>query len=130
MDRAKILIVDDEAEIRGVLCEYFAKHMECDCAQGASGKQALEEIAREKYDLIILDIKMPGISGIDVLKKAGLDLAQTDILILSAWDSRQVAQESLKDGAVDYITKTATIDVIFEKVCSLLKKRNKFFPKK
>lgn len=129
MDRAKILIVDDEAEIRKALCDYFAKHLECSCAQADSGKQALELIAKEKFDLIILDIKMPGISGIDVLKKAGLDLAATDILILSAWDSRQVAQESLKDGAVDYITKTATIDVIFEKVCGLLKKRNKFIPK-
>lgn len=129
MDKPKILIVDDEAIIRDVLNRFLAQKIECDIREVGDGRSALESLKSDTFDLIILDIKMPGISGTDVLKKTRLTHPQTDILVLSAWDSQSIASDALKDGAVDYIPKPSSIKVIYEKVCGVLKKKNKYFPK-
>ncbi|MEW6101405.1 MAG: response regulator [Candidatus Omnitrophota bacterium] len=129
MEKPKILVVDDEAEIRRMLKESLADNIECEISEASTGSEAISNIENQKFDLILLDIKMPGISGIDVMKKTNLQEAQSDILVLSAWDSHQVAHESFCKGAVDYITKTSPVHVICDKVFQILKKRNKYLPK-
>lgn len=130
MDKPRILIVDDEAEARESLNKFMARNIECDIVEACDGRKALEALEQGTFDVVLLDIKMPGISGIDVLKKVQEMHPATDILVISAWDSQPVAEEALQDGAIDYITKPSTINVIYSKVCEILKKRNKFIPKK
>jgi len=72
---------------------------------------------------------MPGISGIDILKKTKDLCPKTDILVISAWDSEAIAEEALQDGAIDYIPKPSTPEVILEDIARILKKRNKYLPK-
>lgn len=129
MNKAKILIVDDEAEARESLNNFLLRNIECEVAQAGDGRQALEILKTNSFDLILLDIKMPGISGIDVLKKAKVTHPDTDVLMISAWDSQPIAADVLAAGAVDYITKPSTINVIFDKISEVLKKRNKYQPK-
>jgi len=129
MDKPRILIVDDETEVRQSLNKFMARNIECEIAEASDGRKALEALEEGAFDLILLDIKMPGISGLDVLKKARLMHPSMDILVISAWDSQPIAEEVLQDGAVDYITKPSTINVIYAKVCEILKKRNKLLSK-
>ncbi len=129
MAKPKILIVDDEKEARESLNNFLARNIDCDICEAPDGRKALELLQKDSFDLILLDIKMPGISGIDVLKKATASHPDTDIIIISAWDSQPIAGEALQGGAVDYITKPSTINVIYSKVCEILKKRNKYTPK-
>jgi len=86
-------------------------------------------LKKEAFDLILLDIKMPGISGMDVLKETKEDYPETDIIVISGWDSQSVASEALEKGASDYIPKPTHVTVIQDKVCEVLKKRNKCFLK-
>lgn len=129
MDKPKILIVDDEKEARETIRNFLSRHIECNLQEASSGRQALERINKEDFDLLLLDVKMPGISGIDVLKKSKLIHPNTDVLMITAYDSPQVAREVLKHGATDFIIKPSTIEVIFEKAVDILKKRNQYLPK-
>lgn len=129
MDIPKILIVDDEAEIRTSLNNFLSRNIECNILEAGDGKEAMDILKKEVFDLVLLDLKMPGISGMDVLKKTKEIQPQTEIVVISAWDSQAVAREAIKEGAQDYITKPSTINVIFNKVCESLKKKNKYLPK-
>lgn len=130
MDKPKIFIVEDEADARESLKNFLTRNIECDTQEAADGRRALEILKNDVFDLILLDIKLPGISGIDVLKKAKENSPQTDVLILTGWDSQSVAEEIFKDGAVDYIIKSSPFKVSYDKICEILKKRNQYLPKK
>jgi DNA-binding NtrC family response regulator len=125
VDKPKILIVDDESDVREKIASYLARKVECDIQEASDGKQALALIERVDFDLILLDIKMQGISGMGVLKKTKLIRPKTDIIIITAYDSDQVCREALKEGAVDFIVKPSTLEVICAKVEQVLAKRSK-----
>ena len=129
MQKPKILIVDDEKEAREAIKNFLNRHIECSLQEASSGRQALEFFDKEVFDLLLLDVKMPGISGVDVLKKSKLLHPSTDVLMITAYDSPQVAREVLKQGATDIIIKPSTIEVVFEKAVDILKKRNQYLPK-
>lgn len=130
MEKPRILIVDDEDDARHCLVSYLNRNIEGEIIDAGDGRKALEIVKENSFDLVLLDIKMPGISGIDVLRKIKTDYPDTEVIMISAYDSQSVAQEAFGQGAVDYITKPSTIKVIYEKVCDSLKKRDKFLPKK
>ncbi|MBI5144788.1 MAG: response regulator [Candidatus Omnitrophica bacterium] len=130
MDKPKILIVDDEVDVRDRIKNFLRRKIECDIQEASSGRQALEMIDKETFDLILLDIKMQGLSGIDVLKKTKAAHPEMDILMITAYDSQQVAREALKHGATGYIIKPSTLEVIHTKVQHLLTKRKKYLPKR
>jgi len=130
MDRPRILIADDEAEIRSVLNKFLSGQIECDIVEAADGRQALELLKKEPCDLVLMDIKMPGISGIDATKKIREDCPGLEVLVISAWDSQSVASEALQAGASDYIPKPFQMKDIFNEISIILKKKGKFLPKK
>jgi len=129
MDKPKIFIVDDEEDVRAKLKSYLSRHTECNVQEASNGREALKILEKEYFDLILLDIKMPGISGVDVLKKVKKIHPDTDVLVMTAYDSQQVAAETLKEGATDYIPKPSTIEAIHTKIYEVLKKKNKYLPK-
>ncbi|MCU0666869.1 MAG: response regulator [Candidatus Omnitrophica bacterium] len=116
----RILIVDDEQEARDNLGNFLSRHIECEIRKSSNGRDALEILDKENFDLMVLDIKMAGISGIDVLKAARANYPSVKVLIISAWDSQSVAAEALEVGAIDYITKPASMDVVFQAVKKIL----------
>jgi YesN/AraC family two-component response regulator len=129
MDKPRILIVDDEEGVRDSLRRYLDRNIECVIREASNGRDALDEVNKEPYDLILLDVKMPGISGIDVLKQIQESSREVEVLVITAYDSQQVAQEALALGASDYIVKPSTIEVIFDKISEILQRRDKFLPK-
>ncbi len=100
----KLLIADDEKNIRQVLhTELSADHIEIDEAE--NGRRALDLLEQDEYDVLLLDMNMPGLGGIDVLKKMkSLDIP-TEVIVLTANATVSTAVEAMKLGAYDYLTK-------------------------
>ena len=108
---AKILIIDDEEIMRSFLADVLRDEgYETDIAE--NGEKGIEKIKEERYQLVITDVKMPGVSGIDVLKAAKDIDKNIDVIIMTGYASVNTAVESMKLGAVDYITKPFNIDQI------------------
>ena len=128
MERAKILIVDDEKETRHTSNDYISNRIECDIAEAENGYEAIEKIKNDVFDLILLDIKMPGISGIEVIKEAKSIFDKTSIIVLTKWDSSKLASQ-VKESGADYIPKPFSLKVVCEKVEEKIKAVNKFAAK-
>ena len=102
--KGRILIVDDELVVRDSLGKWFTSEGYTARPVG-SGREALEVIAQSSFDIALLDIKMPGMDGIELqarLKEADPDLS---VVIMTGYGSVDTAVQALKRGAYDYITK-------------------------
>ena len=101
--RPHVLIVDDDAELRGMLCEYLSnEQIEVDTAP--DGAAALRVIERQRPDLVLLDVSMPGLSGFDVLRRLR-EKWPVPVLMLTARDDVVDRVLGLELGADDYLTK-------------------------
>ncbi|MBF0565986.1 MAG: response regulator [Nitrospirae bacterium] len=105
----KILIVDDDSEIRAELSEALA-NVGYYVDEAASGKAALEKIVLSKYDIILLDLVMPGLSGIEVLDGIRKVSSKVKVIMITAFSTVGSAIESMKKGANDYISKPFKIE--------------------
>jgi DNA-binding NtrC family response regulator len=107
--KGNILVVDDEVIVRESLMHWFQEdNYAVECAEDA--ETALKKFEKGKYDLLLLDMKMPGMSGIELLEKVkGIDEEAT-VIIITAYASVPTAIKALKDGAFDYITKPVDPD--------------------
>ena len=124
----KILVADDEPQVaRLIASRLMANKYEVIVAHDAL--YAVKKAVEEAPDLIILDIKMPGLSGIDVMKETAKFSPQTKFLAISGYDSDEVADAAFKAGAVDFITKPQTPAAILLKVKDILTKSGKYAPK-
>ncbi|HDM10355.1 MAG: sigma-54-dependent Fis family transcriptional regulator [Deltaproteobacteria bacterium] len=104
MGKAKILVVDDELIMR----ESLAGWLERDGHQvdkAASGEEALKLLENTKYDILLLDIKMEGMSGLEVLKKVRVSDPEVAVVMITAYGSVSTAIEAMKNGAFDYLMK-------------------------
>jgi two-component system response regulator PilR (NtrC family) len=105
----KILVVDDDASIRNML-SIVLKNSGYDAATADSSESALKRLKTETFHLIISDIKMPGISGIELLKKIKVINPEIPVIMITAFASANDAVEAMKLGAEDYITKPFNLD--------------------
>lgn len=114
----RILVADDEESMRWVLSKALRKKgYTVDLA--ADGNQALRQVREQSYDLAIVDIKMPGMSGLEFLDKAREIRPDLLVVVMTAEASMKNAVEAMKRGAYDYITKPfdlEVVDAIIEKV--------------
>lgn len=130
IEKPRILVVDDEEDARDSMANIIARNFACDLEKAADGQDALDKLKAAKFDIVLTDIKMPGLSGIDVMREAKKFTPETQFLAVSAYDSNEVADEALKAGAVDFIHKPQTSEGIKNKVRDALKKIGKYQPKK
>jgi len=124
MQKPRILIVDDEEDVLERLASIIAKRITPEVDKACNGREALEKLRQKHFDLVLLDIKMPGLSGIDVLKEAMKFTPQTKFLAISGYDSHEVADEALKAGAIDFVSKPQTAEAIELKVKQILSQIN------
>jgi DNA-binding NtrC family response regulator len=87
------------------------------------GKQALEKTTKKRYDAIVLDLAMPGMSGMEVLEKLLKEDPDRQIILLSGQGTVQTAVEATKLGALDFLEKPAEIDVLLDKIRDARTKR-------
>lgn len=103
-DPFRILIVDDNKELREILQEYLKG--EGHAAEGAAnGREALERHHEEPFDLIITDLNMPEISGMELIKSIRKENQDTEFVIITGYASMDSAVEAVRIGAFDYIVK-------------------------
>jgi len=104
----KVLIADDHAVVRKGLKQILANaSLKISSGEASNGLEALEKIRKEDYNVVILDISMPGISGLETLKQLKKEKPGLHILILSVHSEEQYAMRSIKAGASGYLTKAS-----------------------
>ena len=120
---AKVLIVDDEKDF----VEMFSLRL---AAQGEkvstafSGKEALTVLSHVAIDVVILDIRMPGMDGIDTLKQIKIKYPLVEVILLTGHGSTETAVEGMKLGAFDYLMKPADFDDIRIKLENARKRKD------
>lgn len=100
---AKILVVDDERSIRNALREIL-EYEKYQVDEAAEGQEALEKAKNNRYDVILLDIKMPRMDGIEVLEQI-VKFSEVPVVMISGHGTIETAVEAIRKGAYDYITK-------------------------
>jgi two-component system NtrC family response regulator len=101
---ARILVVDDDASLRRVL-EYNLAEEGYEVTAAGSGEEALSLLERERFDLVVTDIKMPGMDGMDLLRRVKDSSPDTQVVMITAFGTIEMAVEAMKAGAFEYITK-------------------------
>lgn len=121
--KKKILIIDDEKNIRLTLsqCLELADY-QVDTA--VSGEHGLEKYSENNYDLVLLDMKMPGIDGMEVLRRIKRQNPLQKVIMITAYGTIETAVEAMKLGAVDYLRKPFTPDEIRSIVKRVLEREN------
>jgi len=101
---AKILIVDDEMPIRRILREIL-EFEQYDVEEASDGLECVAKVQREKYDVVIMDIKMPKMDGIEALERLQILSPETPVIMVSGHGTIDTAVEAVKKGAFDFISK-------------------------
>ena len=118
---ARLLLVEDDEDIRALFSATLHR-AGYQHRVASTGEQALDEVGEQVPDLVISDVSMPGLSGLDVCRalKAEPRTASTAVLLVSALSSEQDRQAGLQAGADDYLTKPIRPSQLLERVRSLL----------
>lgn len=122
-ERVRVLVVDDEKSIRDLL-ERILSEAGYEVATAANGQEALDKISKLEIDIALLDIKMPVMSGIEVLHKITANWPETCVVMATGMDGAQTAVEAMKLGAYDYITKPFNRDDVILKVQKAIEKKH------
>jgi DNA-binding NtrC family response regulator len=105
-----ILVVEDERILRESL-EDALKDAHAVTTAG-SGEEAIELVKKTRYDILIIDVRLPGISGIEVIKEVRLTRPYVRCIVITAFPSVELAVEAMKQGAVDYLVKPVRFDYL------------------
>lgn len=118
----KILIADDHAILRKGLRRILTEMNEgYDIDEASDGHEVVEKTRERDYDLILLDISMPGLSGLDALKQIKTENPKVPVLILTMHPEEQYALRALKAGASGYLTKESVPDELMNAIRKVLK---------
>lgn len=107
---SRILVVDDDDTIRDTLYELFSEEYVCQTAETA--EKALARLEADVYDVVLTDISMPGLSGVELLGHIRQKFSDTPVIIISGIDDREHAQGLIKLGAFDFLMKPFTLEVV------------------
>src|SRR6185295_85304 len=101
--RSRILIVDDEAEITSILADLFSD--DYSCATAGSAEEAIARLSREEFELVVSDITMPGMSGLEMIPQVKRIAPTTVAVMISGMQTVESAIGALRLGAFDYLMK-------------------------
>ena len=124
MSATRILFADDDAALREVVTnQLLVQGYEVD--QADNGEKAVEMLRGGNYDVMLLDINMPGKSGIDVLKCIKDEGLNCQVIMLTGRVGFSIATETIKLGAVEYITKPFTLEYLLASIERVLSPKSK-----
>jgi two-component system response regulator AtoC len=109
--KIRVMVVDDDAVLRRLVSDQVAR-MGFDSAAAASGEEALDALSKSDFDVVLLDIRMPGLSGLEALREIRKLEDPPEVIMLTADTSLGTGLEAMRLGAYDYLTKPATLDEI------------------
>jgi DNA-binding response OmpR family regulator len=111
----KLLVVDDEKDVCDFSKTFFeGKQLQVFCV--LSGEEALDIVRKEKPTVVLLDIKMKGMDGIEVLRQIKEIDNNIDVIMVTAMDEKQLMEDAVKLGASDYVTKPLVLEELERKV--------------
>jgi two-component system alkaline phosphatase synthesis response regulator PhoP len=122
---SRVLIIEDDREISDLISIHL-KDMDLDVSQSYDGKDGLLKAMNEKFDLIILDIRLPYLDGLELCKKLRMERIQSLVLILTSKSEEIDKVLGLEIGADDYLTKPFSIRELVARVKALLRRREMF----
>jgi DNA-binding response OmpR family regulator len=123
MDKPRVLIVDDEPAICDLIFEDLSE-LGYLCEIAFDGKCALQKMAKDEFDIALLDIRLPEISGIELIKETK-SRYNSAVIMITAIDDVNTAVESMKLGALDYIVKPFSLDMLNSRISAALDKNMK-----
>jgi DNA-binding response OmpR family regulator len=118
----RVLIIEDEASLRQTLTRIL-RQAGCDVTAAAAGPEALQRLTSASYDLAYLDIHLPEMDGLQVLKEVHTLYPQMPVVLFTAYASLETAVEAMRLGATDYLIKPLNPEVLISRTESLLKKQ-------
>jgi len=122
MDSPKVLLVDDEVEFQETLIKRMSKR-DVDTTGAKSGADALEWLRSHAVDVVVLDVKMPGMDGIETLREIKKVAPLAEVIMLTGHANLEAASEGMALGAFDYLMKPADIDELLYKIQDACKKK-------
>jgi DNA-binding NtrC family response regulator len=122
IQRKCVLIVDDEPGVRESLKMILKPILRVYTA--IDGREALQSIQKEKIDLVALDLKMPGLSGIDVLREIKKGDPDIEVIVITAHSTPQNVLEASRNGAGDFITKPFNVPDLINSINKSLERRS------
>lgn len=115
MQEKSVLVVDDELLIRDLLYDFFLeKGYKVSVAD--SGPGALEKLSKQSFDVLLVDLKMPAMDGIELIKEVRKKKIQTPVVIITGFPSLETALEALRQRVYDYVIKPFNINQLFATV--------------
>ncbi|HEU4713324.1 MAG TPA: response regulator [Pyrinomonadaceae bacterium] len=118
---AEILVVDDDDIIRDTLCELLSQDHACQTA--ATAEEALARLEAQAFDLVLTDVSMPGLTGLDLLNRVVELYPGTPVIVVSGLSDQEQAQSLLARGAFDYLLKPFRLEVVEDSVKRALEHR-------
>jgi two-component system OmpR family response regulator len=115
MQNFRVLVVDDEVDFLEAFVDRL-KMRGLDARGVESGEEALELLKRQEFDVVVLDVKMPGMDGVETLREMKRNWPIMEVIMLTGHASVESGIEGMKLGAYDYIMKPADIDELMEKM--------------
>ncbi len=115
MEDFRVLIVDDEPDFLETILKRL-KRRKIDATGVSSGKEALDLLERQPFDVVILDVRMPGMDGIETLKEMKKRRPLLEVIMLTGHASVEAGMQGMQLGAFDFVMKPADIDELLEKI--------------
>ncbi|MBF0528988.1 MAG: response regulator [Deltaproteobacteria bacterium] len=115
MREIKVLVVDDEERFLTSISKLLTKR-DCQVSTASSGQRALGVLKEKFVDVMVLDLKMPGLDGIGTLKEAKKLSPTVEIIMLTGHGTVDTAVEAIQLGAFDYLMKPCSLEELFEKI--------------
>ena len=122
MEELKVLVVDDEDDFRETIVKRLQKRR-LNVTGAESGEKALALIDAQPFDVVVLDVKMPGLDGIDTLREIKNRKPFIEVILLTGHASMESGIEGMKLGAFDFVMKPAAIDELMEKMRQAFEKK-------
>ncbi|MGA1868394.1 MAG: response regulator [bacterium] len=121
--KVKLLIIDDELVVQQSCTDIFTEksdqyHIEA----VSSGEKALSELEKKSFDIILTDLKMPGLPGLELIATIKKKFPHIAIIVITGYATVKIAVEAMKLGAVDFVPKPFTSDEIFDAVENMVKR--------
>src|SRR6185437_11556700 len=121
--KSRILVVDDEESIREFL-DIMLRKEGYDVSLAEDGQKAIDLLKKKAFDMVISDLQMPNVTGMELLKFAKDNYPDVRFLIITAFGTTESAVEAMKMGAYDYLTKPFKIDEVRINISNALRSRN------
>ena len=118
----RVLVVDDDPRIRELIADGLSQ-VEYECVEAESGEDASRALAEQEFELVLLDINMPGMSGMDLLPRIRAAYPDVAVIMLTGSDELATAVWAMREGASDYATKPVTLAEVIIRVENALSRR-------